>query len=94
MKKHQVCDTQLNCLKKRQLRAKIYVHQLCQYYPPEKMYLGMHPSTPGDNSSTYRYCTYSSSGGDTVPEQLLLYNSSSMLKGACAERWTPTPVRT
>ena len=48
--------------------------------------------TPGDHS-THRHCTYSS-GGDTVLGQLLLYDSTPMLKAPCAECWTLAPVRT
>ena len=67
-------------------------------YPPENVYPIKKPGdvpkiTPGDHS-TYRYCTYSSSGGDTVLKQLLLYDSTFMLKAPCAERWTSAPVRT
>ena len=48
--------------------------------------------TPGDHSKR-RYWTYSS-GGDTVLEQLPLYDSTSTLKAPCAERWASAPVRT
>ena len=66
-------------------------------YPPEKLYQIKKPGdapkmTPGDHS-TSRYCTYRS-GGDTAFDQLLLCDSTSMLKAPCAERWTSAPVRT
>ena len=85
----------MNCLKKRPLRAKIYVRSLVSY-PPEicTKYSIKKPGdvpkmNPGDYS-TYRYCAYGS-GGATLLEQLLLYGSTSILKAPCAERRTSAP---